>query len=202
MKKQHLLFVLFLASFTVLLSFSSCKKKTITVTETITVVDTVILVDTVTVVEQIIDTIPDTATVFILVRHAETTGSGSNPALSAAGMVRADELSLTLSNVSLDAVYSTVYNRTQSTAQPTANAQSLPVTGYNPSSMNTFANTVLATHKAGTILVVGHSNTTPELLNALVGANTYATLPETEYDNLFIVTVFEKGRSNVLHLKY
>jgi hypothetical protein len=36
----------------------------------------------------------------------------------------------------------------------------------------------------------------------LVGANVYPNLPDTEYDNLFIVSVFEKGRVKVLHLKY
>jgi len=40
------------------------------------------------------------------------------------------------------------------------------------------------------------------LLNVLTGTNSFNQIPETEYDNLFVVSVFEKGRAEVVHLKY
>jgi 2,3-bisphosphoglycerate-dependent phosphoglycerate mutase len=52
------------------------------------------------------------------------------------------------------------------------------------------------------VVVLGHSNTVPLLLNILTGTDDFSNLPETQYDNLFIVSVFEKGRSKVVHLKY
>ena len=51
-------------------------------------------------------------------------------------------------------------------------------------------------------MIVGHSNTTPSLLNVLTGTSNYSNIPESEYDNLYIVTVFEKGRAEVVHFKY
>ncbi len=186
----------------------SCSKEpeiiTVTVTENdttyITVQDTIILnvTDTLTLTEFL----TDTATTFILVRHAETTGIGSNPDLSAAGIARAEELRRALSSVSLDAVYSTNFNRTMQTAQPVADDKSLSIIIFDPFNPSVFVDGVLVDHHAGVVLVVGHSNTTPLLINTLVGANIYSDLPETEYDNLFVVTVFEKGRSDVVHLKY
>ncbi|MGB4846491.1 MAG: hypothetical protein WBP41_01160 [Saprospiraceae bacterium] len=54
----------------------------------------------------------------------------------------------------------------------------------------------------GIVLIVGHSNTIPALLNLMVGANTYPDLPETEYDNLFVVNVSAKGDATVVQMKY
>ena len=70
------------------------------------------------------------------------------------------------------------------------------------SNLSSFADDLLATYKGKTILVVGHSNTTPALVNVLVDSNTYENLAETEYDNLFIATVVEKGNTQVLLVKY
>lgn len=183
---------------------TSCDKdpEVIIETETITIIDTVIIVDTVTVVETIIETIQDTATTYILVRHAETSSIGSNPNLSSAGQQRAQTLKRMLSNVSLNAVYSTNFNRTMETATPTASDHALPVLQYDPFAPDALIESTLISAHDGVVLIVGHSNTTPDFLNVMVGDNIYADLPETEYDNLYIVSVFEKGRAKVTHLKY
>jgi len=198
------IFLLSLIAFIFLLL--SCKKEpeiiTQTVTETVTVTDTIIIIDTVTVIETVIETIPDTATTFILIRHAETTGGGSNPNLSTDGQNRANELKRILANVLLNAVFSTNFNRTMQTAEPTADDQALTIVNYDPFNLDPFVDSALANYKEGKMLVVGHSNTTPSLLNVLVGSNIYSDLPESEYDNLYVVTVFEKGRANVIHMKY
>jgi broad specificity phosphatase PhoE len=60
----------------------------------------------------------------------------------------------------------------------------------------------LADYRGQTVLVLGHSNTVPALLNLFLGSNEYSNLPDTEYNNLFIATVSERGRARVLHLKY
>ncbi len=208
MKKKTIFPVLFLSLIALAFIICSCNKEpeikieTVTVTDTITVTETIILIDTVTVLDTIIETLPDTATTFILVRHAETTGIGSNPNLSTEGETRAIELARILDNVPLEAVFSTNFNRTMQTAEPTATDKSLIVENYDPFDLDPFIDAILVNHKEGVVLVVGHSNTTPSLLNILVGANIYSDLPESEYDNLFVVTVFEKGRANVIHMKY
>ena len=184
----------------------SCKQDpdviTNTIRDTIEIRDTIIILDTITQFDTIIQTLEDTATTFILVRHAETTGGGSDPNLSTQGQERAIELSRILERMDLDAVYSTDFNRTKETAQPTADSMGIIVQIYDPFGLNAFINTVLTDHHNGFLLVVGHSNTTPDLINKLIGENRYSTFPETEYDNLFVVNVFERGRAKVIHLKY
>jgi 2,3-bisphosphoglycerate-dependent phosphoglycerate mutase len=168
--------------------------------DVITKIDTVIIVDTLTIVD--IQDIPDTITTFILVRHAETTGVGNDPSLSTTGFTRAAELTRILAELDLKAVYSTNFNRTMQTAQPVAADQGLSVTQYDAFSPNTLIDNVINSFPEGAVLVVGHSNTTASMLNALLGSNVYPDLPETEYDNLFIVNVKERGDARVTHLKY
>ena len=64
-----------------------------------------------------------------LVRHAEKL-TGENPALSSAGLVRADELVERLKYISLTHTYTTDYKRTRATAAPTAQNSRL-VYGWN-----------------------------------------------------------------------
>ncbi len=195
--------------------FPSCEKDPEIITETVTVTDTLVVtrVDTfvVTQVDTVILTVTDTvtltefmqdtATTFILVRHAETAG-GNDPVLSMVGMERAEELTRIMGSLSLDAIYSTNFNRTMQTASPVAAAQGLSIQTYGGFDLDPLSDEILENYPAGKILVVGHSNTRPDFLNVLTGTNGFSQLPEMEYDNLFIMTVLEKGRAEVLHLKY
>ncbi|MCB9354573.1 MAG: histidine phosphatase family protein [Lewinellaceae bacterium] len=186
----------------------SCEKEPQVITKTIVETDTIFVIQPDTVYITQTDTlnltqyVHDTATTFIVLRHAETTGIGSNPDLSPSGHARADELRRVLSNVPLSAVFSTSFNRTLQTAQPVAQEKSLSVALYDPFAPDAFADATLANYHAGAVLVVGHSNTVPSLLNVLTGTNAWSNLPDTEYDNLFLVTVLEKGRATVVHMKY
>lgn len=83
-----------------------------------------------------------------------------------------------------------------------ATDKALSVQTYDGLNQMPLVNAVLPACKGGTVLVLGRSNTVPALLNLLTGTTAYAQLPDTEYDNLYLVTVFEKGRADVLHLKY
>jgi hypothetical protein len=56
-------------------------------------------------------------------------------------------------------------------------------------------------HSAQTIFIAGHNNTVPEIVAALGGPQ-YPTIPETEYDNLFIVTIYRTGKAKVVKMKY
>lgn len=168
--------------------------------EIITVHDTLYLLDTI--IETIFQSTPDTATTYILLRHAETTGAGSNPALSAAGMARAEELKGMLQSLTVSAVYATNFLRTQHTAQPLATDQGLTVQPYDAFSPDPLIDQTLEAYPMGVVVIVGHSNTTPDFLNAMTGTSMYQDIPESEYDNLFIVHVTKRGRATVTHLKY
>lgn len=209
---KNLILPIILLFVSALLTFTSCQKDPEIITETVVVVetDTVFIntQNTDTLVIQITDTISlttfvqDTATTFILIRHAEDTGSGNDPTLSSMGEERVEELNRLLENVDLNGVYSTNFNRTKLTAQPIADEKGLSLELYNAFNSNALADEILQNHHSGAALVVGHSNTIPMLLNVLTGTNSFNQIPETEYDNLFVVSVFEKGRAEVVHLKY
>jgi 2,3-bisphosphoglycerate-dependent phosphoglycerate mutase len=196
---KHLLlapFLFFICIPMMIGSLTACEKDP----EIITQIDTVIIVDTLTIVD--IQDIPDTITTFVLVRHAETTGVGNDPSLSNTGHTRTAELTRILAELDLKAVYSTNFNRTRQTAQPVATDQGLSVTLYDAFSPNTLIDNVINSFPEGVVLVVGHSNTTASMLNALLGSNVYPDIPETEYDNLYIVNVKQRGDARVTHLKY
>lgn len=125
-----------------------------------------------------------------LVRHAEKLkGQGKNPDLTKAGQKRANSLAMKLADIKLDAVYSTPYKRTMSTASPTAMKQEVVIISeYIPAKL--FAEKLRNEHKHQNVLVVGHSNTIPALIKAL-GYETEVTITEQQYGDLYIVHVFD-----------
>ncbi len=143
------------------------------------------------------------ATVIYLVRHAEKAKEGGrDPLLTPEGTERALRLSNILKEAKLDQVYSTEYQRTQLTAGPTATALGQKVEAYNPRDLKGFAQQLKAEKKGDRLLVVGHSNTTPTLVNALVGKEQFPMIDESEYGGLFVVTISETGEATAVLLKY
>jgi broad specificity phosphatase PhoE len=107
------------------------------------------------------------------------------------GVLRAAKWSLVFDNLKFDAVYSTDYNRTRNTAKPTAEKNGLDITIYDPRNID--VKTFLETTKGKTVLVVGHSNTTPMFVNSILGTKKYQSIDETNNANLYIVTVSSSG---------
>lgn len=140
---------------------------------------------------------------FVVVRHAEkATDDPNNPSLSAAGQARAAALAARLRGMPLVATYATEFRRTQQTAQPTADAHSLPVTAYYARGpADEVASQWKQAHRTGTVLVVGHSNTVPELVAALCGCSTQP-MDDTEYDRLSLVRVGADGRATLEVQRY
>jgi phosphohistidine phosphatase SixA len=128
-------------------------------------------------------------TTIFLVRHAERADGGgggmaADPALSAVGRARAQSLAGMLKDTKLTAVFSTELKRTQQTAAPTAQAQHLTVTTVPATKTADLVEKLKAA--TGAVLVVGHSNTVPEVLTAL-GITPPVTINDADYDNLFVV---------------
>jgi phosphohistidine phosphatase SixA len=143
--------------------------------------------------------VPADGAVLILVRHAETQPDGTrNPPLSPEGQDRARRLAEVLVDADLDAVYSTDYIRTRDTATPVAERLSVAVTLYDPGDLPTFAGQLLG--RGGRALVVGHSNTTPALVEAL-GGEPGAPIIESEHDRLYVL-VAEADRIRTIQLRY
>ena len=144
---------------------------------------------------------PDAAepSVIYLVRHAETAPDGTrDPPLSGEGERRARWLGVVLSHARLDAVYTTEYRRTRATARVAASANGVGVTLYDPDHLQTLAAELRA--RRGRVLVVGHSNTTPALVQAL-GGEPGTPIDEDEFDRLYTLVVRDDS-TRTLRLRY
>ncbi len=140
---------------------------------------------------------PSTTTV-ILVRHAEKVADGSkDPPLTAQGQARAQALATRLHGTPLKAVYSTSYARTRQTAAPAASDHALSVIEYDAKTAAPELAQRLRVEAAGaTVLVVGHSNTVPDIAAALCHCEVPA-MSEAEYDRLMTVRIATDGSATL-----
>ena len=124
-----------------------------------------------------------------LVRHAEKLSTVNNPALTACGTARAEQLANMLSKADITAIYSTSYQRTMKTAEPLANKQKMVIKKYSPKQLKPFAHQLR--QKRENALVVGHSNTTPMLVE-LLSEQKVAPLTEQDYQYLYQVQFIDE----------
>jgi broad specificity phosphatase PhoE len=140
-------------------------------------------------------------TTIYLVRHAEKQFD-RDPLLTDMGTERAERLKEILKNVKLSAVYSSDTRRTQLTAAPTAADHNLKVTTYNVGMLSEFSDLVLTLHRGKSILIVGHSNTTPAMANYLTKTDEFPRFSELDYTNFYVVNIPRIGKARVLTLRY
>lgn len=141
--------------------------------------------------------------VIYLVRHGETcTEQGSDAHLSAYGKARAAALARVLMDVDVQEIFSTSLNRTLETATPTSESQQISITQISTQSgfLEELASKIRES-SSERILVSGHSNTTPPLVNLLLGTE-LANLTEFEFDRLYIVTLNDSGTGSLSVLRY
>ena len=136
----------------------------------------------------------DTSMTFVIVRHAEKVPDGSkDPPLTEAGLARAQGLAKRLSSVPVIAVYTPPFQRTRQTGTPTAQEHGLPLIEYDAKlPAGDFAAQLRARHAGQTVLIVGHSNTVPDIAAALCSCEV-APMSEAEYDRLMTVRVGADG---------
>ncbi len=137
------------------------------------------------------DIAADPALEVYLVRHAEKTTEQTDPGLTEAGKARAELLAEKLTDAGIDRIHSSDYVRTRDTAAPLAKRLGLDVELYDPRDLPTLAVQLQA--EGGTHLVVGHSNTTPQLTELLGGDGGAPIVEATEYDRLYRVVVDANG---------
>jgi len=148
-----------------------------------------------------VHTVAESTTV-ILVRHAEKAADGStDPDLTDEGRARAERLAAILSEVHLDAVYSTPFKRTKGTASPVAAMKGLEVTitEVGPDFAQRLAEKVLEENRGKTVLIVGHSNTLGPTIAALGGGTSFE-IDEKIYGDLFVCVLPADGEPTLLQL--
>lgn len=129
-------------------------------------------------------------TTVYVVRHAEQNrNADQDPPLSEAGAMRARELRKEMLSARLSAVFATPYRRSQGTALPVAQAFNLGITTYQPLEFDSLASRIRNDFAGKSVLIVGHSNTVPRIVEAL-GGPTYPDLDHDEFDKLFVLAVY------------
>ena len=146
------------------------------------------------------------AITIVVVRHAEkSTDHPTDPSLSALGRERAQALSEALKDAGVSAIYATQYKRTRQTAEPLAQRLGILVMEREVSSTPTYAadlaRTVLAESAGKTVLIVGHSNTVPQIVQALSGSAVPA-IEDREYDHLFVVVIPKSGTPKLVNARF
>lgn len=141
-------------------------------------------------------------TTYYLIRHAEKDRSdpeNRNPSLTEEGMARAQGWGKVFQDIPLDMIYSTDYARTKSTAAFVAKSKALKVEIYNPRTL--FDEAFEKETLGKTVLVVGHSNTTPMFANAILKEEQFEQINDTNNGNLYIVTVTgDEKTAQLLHI--
>ena len=151
-------------------------------------------------------------TVF-LVRHAEREDEPrQDPPLKKEGIARSQELAKLLGAAGIKTIITSQLTRTKQTAEPLATKLNLTATPIslrsNPNNPRLIAeesttevvNKILE-RSGENVLLVGHSNSLPDVIKML-GGDMVPTIDERKFDDLFIVTVYAKGKAKVTHLKY
>lgn len=139
-------------------------------------------------------------TTIYLVRHAEkvtVNPKEKDPLLTEQGQQRALDLAKKLKKQKINSIFSTNYQRTKLTAKPLAEAKSIDIKIYEPKDLKAFANQLLTENEGNKILVVGHSNTVLETIEALGGKRPIPEITDQEYDYLFTVQVKKGGEVKV-----
>ncbi|MEA5457527.1 histidine phosphatase family protein [Arcicella sp. LKC2W] len=139
-------------------------------------------------------------TTIYLVRHAEkvtVNPKDKDPLLTEQGQQRALDLAQKLKKQKINNIFSTNYQRTKLTAKPLAEAKKNDLKIYEPKDLKVFANQLLTENEGNKILVVGHSNTVLETIEALGGKRPIPEISDQEYDYLFTVKLKNGKAANV-----
>jgi broad specificity phosphatase PhoE len=120
----------------------------------------------------------------VLIRHADVDAGGTDPDLNAAGQTRAQELVHVLGDAAVVAILVTSLRRSQQTAAPLAAA--LGVDPRVADEVDDAVAAIRARKRADTVLVVGHTNTVPEIIAGL-GGPAGVTIGADEFDRLFVL---------------
>ncbi len=145
----------------------------------------------------------DAARTIIWIRHAEKADvSGDDAPLSKPGQCRAEVLASMLADSGVKQIYTTRFIRTKQTAQPLA--KTLGIQPYDKSSQDeaTLVAKLRSEPAAGTVLVVGHSNSAPSIISRLGAGKVTPIDDKTGFDRMFVVTLTGAKQAEVAALRY
>lgn len=119
-----------------------------------------------------------------IVRHAEKDTAFVNrqdPDLTATGQQRAKDLAAFLQNETIIKVYSSNTKRTKQTAKHIK----APLEMYNPNNLTGLLDLITKNANGKSVLIVGHSNTVLETIEAFGAKRPVTLLSDDDYDYIF-----------------
>lgn len=135
-------------------------------------------------------------TTIYIIRHAEKEDDTKNTDLSAAGFERVENWKKYFEDITIDAFYSSGFQRARHTCQPMAFSRDKDVSIYKNHLMD--LKKIIENHKGETVLIVGHSNRIPKFVNKLLGQEKYPEISEPEFGNLYIIKELDNEISTEL----
>jgi len=106
-----------------------------------------------------------------------------------------------LSDAGITAIYTSDAKRTQQTAAPLAQKTGIRPKVVPANDTGKLVAQLRADASGGTVLVVGHSNTVPDIASRLSGG-TVKPMGDGEYDRLILLTLPGSGKASVVTLRY
>ena len=145
-----------------------------------------------------------TTTMILVMRHAEQAElPAGDPALSLAGEARAEQLAQLLgggpAETRLQGILVSEFRRTQLTARPLANRLSIPVIVIPADDVGATTARALSDFRGSRVLIIGHSNTVPQLIERLSGHKVPA-IAESDHGAIYLVAKPRFGRAAVTRL--
>lgn len=142
----------------------------------------------------------------ILVRHAEKADTTRDAVLSPAGERRAQALADALAYAGVTAIYTTQFRRTRATAAPLAlqlgiTPTVIEVQGAAAANAQAVVAAIRSSPETAVILVVGHRNTIPLMIQELGGAAP-ELLGDNDYGDLFILTLRSGGPTQTIRARF
>lgn len=136
----------------------------------------------------------------VFVRHAEKDPDDADkvdPGLAERGRARAEKLAGMLASAGVTAAYATAFRRTRQTLAPLATKAGITIEDYDARTSVQFATSLTAAPEGPpgpqTIVVAAHSNTLPQMVQALggrlQGLNEKGWLADDDYERLVVVTL-------------
>jgi phosphohistidine phosphatase SixA len=146
-------------------------------------------------------------TTVVIVRHAEKElGTIEDPPLSQAGEQRAQLLARMFGEREtvgrIDAIFASDTRRSQRTAAPLADRLGVAITTVDAKDVEGLARRIRQSHRGQRVLVIGHSNTVPEIVRALDGGASVPPIGDDDYSQMYVVTIPTLGPTSVLHMNY
>ena len=133
-------------------------------------------------------------TIFYLIRHAEKDRSdpdNKDPILTSEGIKRANHWASYFDTIPLNSIYTTDYIRTKQTVFPLSQLKNITPKIYSPDELD--INQFMTNNNGKRVLISGHSNTTPTMVNKLIGKSKYSDMSDSDNKSLFIVNILNSN---------